>query len=68
MVWKLENPGIIIDGRSIFKTIIWLHILIRLHEAIRVEEKRRYDKIENDLRRIKKEQKILRKKQKAESK
>ena len=67
MVWKMDSPTIVIDGRSILKAIIWTHVLIRIHKAICVAEQRYYCKLEDDLKRMKKEQKISKKKQKVES-
>ena len=68
MVWKLENPGIIIDGRSIFRALIWVHVLVHLHKAIYVAERKYYDRIDYELKQMKKEQKLSKKKQKVESK
>ena len=68
MVWKLENPSIIIDGRSILKTIIWTHVLIHIHKTICIAERVHYEKLEDELKAMKKEQKISKKKQKVESK
>ena len=66
-MWKIDSPTIVINGRSILRAIIFAHVLIRIHNAISVAEQRYYCKLEDELKRIKKEQKISKKKQKVES-
>ena len=67
MVWKIDSPTIIVNGRSILRAIIGAHVLINIHKTMCIAKQRYYDKLEDDLKRMKKEQKISNKKQKVES-
>ena len=68
MVWKADSSGITIDGGSIFKAIILLDVLFHVHKAMIVAERKYYDKIDYELKQMKKEQKLTKKKRKVESK
>ena len=68
MVWKLENTQVIVDGRSVFRGLVALQIVVGLCSALYRAERRYADRLNDELKRIKKEQKLSKKSKKVESK
>lgn len=66
MVVKLEDSQIVIDGKSMFRGIVVTYVIIELCKSIYRAEKRYSAKLKEELKDIKREQKIS-KKQKKES-
>ena len=68
MVFKLEDTQLVVDGRSVIRSLIGLQIVIGLCKAIYMAEKRYSAALHDELTRIKKEQKLSKKnKKKVES-
>ena len=68
MVVKLEDSQIVFDGKSIFRGVVVTYIIVELCKSIYRAEKRYSAKLKEELKDIKREQKMSKKKQKAESK
>ena len=68
MIVNLEDSKIVIDGKSVFRGLICLQIVVGLCRAVYRAEKRYSAKLDAELKQMKKEQKLSKKKQKAESK
>ena len=68
MIFKLENSEVRIDGKSILKAFIFTHLTIELCRAIYRAEKKYYAELSEEVKRLRKEQKLAKKKKKAESK
>ena len=64
MVFKLEDSQIVIDGRSVFRGLVTLQIVIGLCKAVYRAEKKYSAKLSEELKQIKKEQKLSKKQSK----
>ena len=64
MVFKLEDSQIVIDGRSVVRGLITLQIIVGLCKAVYIAEKKYSAKLNEELKQIKKEQKLSKKNQK----
>lgn len=67
MVFKLEDSQIVIDGKSLFRGAVVTYIIVELCKSIYKAEKRYSAKLKEELKDIKREQKLSKKKQKVES-
>ena len=68
MVFKLEDTQLIIDGKSVFRGFVVTYIIIELCRSIYRAERRYSEALHEELKRIKKEQKLSKKnKKKVES-
>lgn len=68
MIFKLENSEVLIDGKSIFKTFVLTYVAIEACRAIYRAEKRCRIKLAEELRRMRKEQKLTKKNEKRKKK
>lgn len=61
MVFKLEDSQIVIDGRSVVRGLIGLQIVIGLCKAVYRAEKKYSAKLSEELKQIRKDQKLAKK-------
>ena len=64
MNWKLEDKGVYIDGGSIFRAFICIHVLVCIHKYITSAEQKYHNWQEYELKRMKKEEKLSKKRKK----
>ena len=68
MVFKVEDTQLVIDGKSVFRGFLVTYIIIDLCRSLYRAERRYSAQLDAELKQIKKEQKLSKKKRKAESK
>lgn len=65
---KSNNSNLIINGGDILKAIVVLDVLFHIHKAMIVAERKYYDHVDYELKALKREQKLSKKKAKKERK
>ena len=65
---RSNNSNLIINGGDLLKVIVVLDVLFHIHKAMVVAERKYYDHIDYELKAMKREQKLSKKKARKERK
>ena len=65
---RLNNSNLVINGGDILKVIVVLDVLFHIHKAMIVAERKYYDHVDYELKALKREQKLSKKKARNERK